>query len=246
MKFAIIAAGEGSRLHTEGAQEPKPLIKINGEYMIDRLIRVFAANGAKEVIVIVNKLTNLVKDHLTVHYDVITDGDMLGSRKYEALPVIRLVCKTTLSSMHSFYEISKYLSDDNFCLTTVDTIFDEHDFKDYILTFEKSDADGLMAVTDYVDDEKPLYVDVDTNMHIKGFFDESKSSRFVSGGIYCFSPKVIGTLKACIMAGQSRMRNFQKQLVCDGMYLRAYPFKKIVDVDHVGDIIKAEQFLATL
>ena len=39
MKFAIIAAGEGSRLSNEGACAPKPLIKINGEYALDILYR---------------------------------------------------------------------------------------------------------------------------------------------------------------------------------------------------------------
>ena len=43
--------------------------------------------------------------------------------------------------------------------------------------------------------------------------------------------------------GQSRMRNFQRGLVDDGMRLKAWPMKKIMDVDHAEDIVKAEQFL---
>jgi len=31
MKFAIIAAGDGSRLAQEGVTEPKPLVKVRGE-----------------------------------------------------------------------------------------------------------------------------------------------------------------------------------------------------------------------
>ena len=41
MKFAIIAAGEGSRLSQEGVTLPKPLVRIGGEAMIDRLLRIF-------------------------------------------------------------------------------------------------------------------------------------------------------------------------------------------------------------
>lgn len=43
--------------------------------------------------------------------------------------------------------------------------------------------------------------------------------------------------------GMSRMRNFQRQLVADGLKLKAYPFTKILDVDHASDIVKAENFL---
>ena len=47
----------------------------------------------------------------------------------------------------------------------------------------------------------------------------------------------------CMEKGMSRMRNFQRQLVADGLKLKAYPFTKILDVDHASDIVKAENFL---
>ncbi|EJW94426.1 protein containing Nucleotidyl transferase domain protein, partial [gut metagenome] len=56
MKYAIIAAGEGSRLQQEGVNLPKPLVRIGGESMIDRLIRIFRNNGAEEICIIVNTL----------------------------------------------------------------------------------------------------------------------------------------------------------------------------------------------
>ena len=39
------------------------------------------------------------------------------------------------------------------------------------------------------------------------------------------------------------MRNFQRQLIIDGLSIKAYPFEKIIDVDHIADIQKAENFL---
>ena len=56
MKYAIIAAGEGSRLQHEGIALPKPLVHICGEAMIDRLIRIFRQNGSTEIVIIVNTL----------------------------------------------------------------------------------------------------------------------------------------------------------------------------------------------
>ena len=52
MKFAIISAGEGSRLSQEGVALPKPLVQLNGVAMIDRLIQIFVRNGADKVVVI--------------------------------------------------------------------------------------------------------------------------------------------------------------------------------------------------
>ena len=44
MKFAVIAAGDGSRLASEGVSVPKPLAEVKGEKLIDRLIRIFMDN----------------------------------------------------------------------------------------------------------------------------------------------------------------------------------------------------------
>lgn len=232
MKFAIIAAGEGSRLSQEGVTLPKPLVRIGGEAMIDRLLRIFAANDADEIVVIVNRLHPETEHHLRL----LQAGSWRGR--------LRIVVKTTPSSMHSFFEISPFLCDAPFCLTTVDTIFREEEFADYIEQFRRSTADGLMAVTDFIDDEKPLYVGTDNDLNITGFFDENKDCQYISGGIYCLQPQAIETLRRCVASGQSRMRNFQRQLVKDGLALRAHVFSKILDVDHATDIRKAESFLS--
>ena len=232
MKFAIIAAGEGSRLSQEGVTLPKPLVRIGGEAMIDRLLRIFAANDADEIVVIVNRLHPETEHHLRL----LQAGSWRGR--------LRIVVKTTPSSMHSFFEISPFLSDAPFCLTTVDTIFREEEFADYIEQFRRSTADGLMAVTDFIDDEKPLYVGTDNDLNITGFFDENKDCQYISGGIYCLQPQAIETLRRCVASGQSRMRNFQRQLVKDGLALLAHVFSTIFDVDHETDIRKAESFLS--
>ena len=224
IKFAILAAGEGSRLAQEGVALPKPLVQIHGEAMIDRLIRIFMDCGAKEILIITNNLTDLTRKHLQEMVD-------------QGLSV-KYIVKTTPSSMHSFYELKPFLGEGKFCLTTVDTIFREAEFKQYLEEF------------------KPLWISTDKVGMITGFHDSQalfQSSaagkdgisvcKYISGGIYCLDEKAFTVLDRCIAEGQSRMRNFQRQLVFDGLKLQAYPFSKILDVDHAEDIQKAEDFL---
>lgn len=228
MKYAILAAGEGSRLEQEGVKVPKPLVSISGEAMIDRLIRIFNDNDAEEIYVIANNLAPQTQQHLR-------DMQIMDSK-------LHIVVETTPSSMHSFHALSRIMGKGRFCLTTVDTIFDERDFAQYIRTFQESDYDGLMAVTDYIDDEKPLWIETDRNLKITAFLDQGPT-KYISGGIYCLSDRVFPILDRCIANGMSRMRNFQRQLVAEGLRLKAYPFGKILDVDHAEDIAKAEIFL---
>ena len=69
---------------------------------------------------------------------------------------LRVVVKSTPSSMHSLYELSPFLDDEVFCAATVDTVFREQDFAGYVKALQRmcidSDADGLMAVTAHIDD----------------------------------------------------------------------------------------------
>ena len=238
MKYAIIAAGEGSRLAQEGVTAPKPLVKVQDEHLIDRLIRIFTDNHAEEIVVICNDHTTLVSRHLME-----MEEDGLHGR-----PVpLRFLVKSTPSSMHSFYELSRYLTDGPFVLTTVDTLFKEEEFKEYIASFRKAmtdGCDGVMGVTDYIDDEKPLYVGTDERMDVTGFYDDNACGcRFISGGIYGLATSAIDTLQRCMERGESRMRNFQRALIRDGRKLRAFTFSKVMDIDHATDIVKAERFL---
>ena len=100
-----------------------------------------------------------------------------------------------------------------------------------------------MAVTRFIDDEKPLYVSTDDDMNITAFLDDNKECKYVSAGIYGLTPQTINILKDCMANGESRMRNFQRALLRNGMRLKASDIGKTFDIDHASDIIKAEHFL---
>ena len=231
MNYAIIAAGEGSRLAQEGISKPKPLVELQGEPMIGRLINIMIRCHAESISIIVN-------EHMT---EVRTYLEQLE------LPVpLHLVIKSTPSSMHSFWHLSRVIPEGKFCLTTVDTIFREEDFRAYIEAFEADEShDGMWAVTPFVDDEKPLWVEVDEEMNITAFRDKGwDDACYVSGGIYAMTDAAFAVLDNCIDQGISRMRNFQRALVKAGKHLQAYSIAKIIDVDHADDIATAEAFLS--
>lgn len=256
MRFAIIAAGEGSRLRNEGVNVPKPLVTINGEHIIDRLVRIFCNNGASEIMIVCNDLYPEVVNHI---------------HEMSLRFPIRYVVKTTASSMHSLKELEPLLvpkgsaavinnENEKFIVTTVDTIFDEEAFTRYVNAFRASRADAFMAVTDYIDDEKPLYVDTRGSdsapylstdcgangiFPVHGFLDTHPDypCPYISAGIYGLTTKALDTLNRCILEGQHRMRNFQRGLLQDGLDVRAFLLGKVFDIDHVTDICKARLYV---
>ncbi len=229
MKLAIIAAGEGSRLRKEGILTPKPLLKLKGETLLMRHIRRAAEHGFSSVAVIVNAIYPELAEYLeTTHFP---------------LPIEKIV-KSTPGSMHSFYELRKFLRDEPFLLTTVDPVFKQDAFCRYIDTIKQNpDACGIMALTAFVDDEKPLWVTTDENMKILSYSSQKGDAQWVSAGFYFFTPTVIPLLEAAMDAGLVRMRDFQQYLLDRGCLLLGCDVDKVIDIDHADDIEKAEELI---
>jgi len=229
MDLAIIGAGESSRIKAEGWEGSKHMIKINGEYLIERIIRIARINGIKKVHCIINTHEQKLKEYLLTN-------------KF-GIPV-DLTIQDTLSSMHSLFALAPYLIKESFCLATTDSVFAESEFSEFInYSLQHADIDGALAVTRYIDDEKPLCVAMDEEDTILKFSDSKEGYNWATGGIYFFSPRIFDEMEYALEIGVSRLRNFLRLLVARGYTLKGFSFSKIIDVDHVADIKKAESFI---
>jgi len=229
MNLAIIAAGESSRIKAEGLKGSKHMIKINGEYLIERIIRIAVCAGIQKVHCIINSHEPELKEYLTT--------------KNFGVP-FNLAIQDTQSSMHSLFFLAPYLLQEPFCLATTDSVFLENDFSEFIAyAVAQKNIDGALAVTRYIDDEKPLCVAMDEGDTILKFSDSKEGYNWATGGIYYFSPRIFEEMKFAINCGISRLRNFLRLLVTHGYILKGCSFSKIIDVDHLSDIVKAEALL---
>ena len=232
MNFGIIAAGEGSRLKEEDADVSKPLISINGIPLIERLFAIAENNGADSINCIVNEESKDVHDYI-------------NNRQFK-IP-FNLIIKSTPSSLHSFFALAPLLKGKPFCLTTVDSIFNEEEFKTFLMDAKKeNNIDGVLAVTDFIDDEKPLCIETNDDMKILSFHDEAADHKYATGGIYFFKSDVFNVMKEAVNNNVMRLRNFLKQLLVKDFKLKAYPFSKMIDVDHLKDLAAAEEYLNSL
>jgi NDP-sugar pyrophosphorylase family protein len=102
-----------------------------------------------------------------------------------------------------------------------------------------------MAVTTFIDDERPLYVTtIDDGKTIDSFTDDApQHPHYVSAGIYAMRPTILPVLAQCIANGYS-LRQFQQALVDNGLRLCAYDLGTVIDVDHVSDIATANKYVS--
>jgi len=236
MNFAIIAAGEGSRLAQEGIPQPKPLVPLAGQPMIGRLLGIFLRQGAEHISVIVNERMIGVKAFLDEW------------QRLHSSVSLHVWVESTPSSMHSLAALCRIMPDGPFVCTTVDTIFKEEDFECFVKQFESKSTkekseEFCFVVTPYVDDEKPLWVCTDKEDRITAFTDQGPAP-YVSGGIYGMDRQtILPILDQCLSSGKARMRNFQRALLDSGIVIRASVINQVMDIDHKSDLEKAEQWL---
>ena len=77
----VLAAGRGTRMRSLTDERPKPLIKVNGRTLIDRILDKIVAYGINQSVVNTCYLGNLIKEALSER----TDISLIFSEEEEAL-----------------------------------------------------------------------------------------------------------------------------------------------------------------
>ena len=228
MKAGIIAAGLGERFRNAGFTTPKPLLVVAGKTLVERAIDAAAAAGAEEVALIVNAEYPEVKQYVRDH----------------RWPVpVRLTVKTTPSSMESFFMLEPYLRDSPFLLSTVDAITAKGSLEGLASAGLAAGPCGTLAVTSFVDDEKPLWVLLGAKAEIIALGPSAAESGWVTSGTYFFFPEVYAHVAEARRRKLGALRQFLALLLEKGEHLQGFRAGEAIDVDRPEDVAVAERFL---
>jgi NDP-sugar pyrophosphorylase family protein len=215
----ILAAGEGSRLQRDGFAAHKPLVKVAGVPLVERVARCLFAAGAESLTVIFNEEESDCAEHLS-----------------RVFPDARLdvFLKTTRSSLESLHEVLARMPGGPALVSTVDAFCAESAFVRFV---HEAVARGgtVLAVTPLVEDEKPLWVRRDETGRITEI--GSAQGDVVTAGVYLLSERVRSLAPPADLA---RLRDFLRWLVLEGEELYGVPISEVVDVDRALDVEMAE------
>ncbi len=226
MKAGLIAAGLGERLRQAGILVPKPLVRIAGTPLIDRVLGAVAAVGIREVACIFNEDADEVEAHC---------------RRNSHDLRLQVVRRTTPSSMESLFTLAPYLDEGPFLLLTVDAVFGPGVLREFLAAAARHpDADVVLAATDFVDDEKPLRLTVDANGRVTALGPAAATSPLVTAGFYVLHPRVFAEIEPARRANLNALRQWLAHLHRGGYRLYGARVARTVDVDRPEDIAVAE------
>jgi NDP-sugar pyrophosphorylase family protein len=184
--------------------------------------------GAGRVVVVVNDLYPQVAEYV--------------QKTIWPVP-LDLVVKTTPSSMESLFTLAPMLKE-LFLLLTVDLVCAPEVIRRFVRRCsEFPHAAGVLALTDYVDDEKPLRVIMDENSRILKLGESIRESPYITAGFYFFSPKIFDLISEARKRKLQALREFLGFILESGRALYGLPVGKTMDLDRPSDLEQVEDFL---
>ena len=229
MNLVIIETDNNSLIKTERLKRSKGLLKIKGEYLIERIIRIGQANGITRVFCIINSHEPKLE-----HY--------LSSNDF-GIPT-KLIVPDLKNPMHVLFALASIHNKEPFFLANANTVFLENEFSEFVTySLLQEDIDGVIAVTRKLNDEKPLGVAMNDEDVILKFNHSNEGYSWFNGGIYYFSPQLLIETNYAFQSGITGIEKLLQFLIDKGYVLKGFSFSKIIKAETAADIIIAEDLI---
>lgn len=230
-RAGVIAAGRGERLRAASAA-PKPLVRVGGRTLIDRVLASIAETGPSEVAIIINEESLAVRDHVA-----------RTRWPFE----LRWIVETTPSSMHSFLRVVETLARDGdpgpFLISTVDTVAPAGAYARFVDEAERHpDTAVTLALTTAIDDEKPLLARRD-GRRVVAIGAGAAGAAEATAGYYAVTSAVLAEADAARRDGLDALRKFLGRLLDRGYRVDGITMPDSIDVDRPLDVEVAERRL---
>lgn len=221
----VIAAGLGERLRSTGVI--KPLVPVLGAPLSAWVLRSLAKAGVADVTLLHNQ-----------------HGRALRARLPSEVPSLSFsfLEADTASSWESFRLVAKTLAEthDRFLMSTIDAIIPPAEVARFAAVC--GEQPGL-ALTSFVDDEKPLWADVEGDRVVR-LGPAARENKHVTAGLYYMTRAAVAGMPEA--RAFSSLREFLISLVEGGAPVKACVLSKTVDVDRPEDVREAESYLRSV
>lgn len=224
----IIAAGEGSRLREVAPGLPKPLVPVSGRPLCHWVAESLRRAGATELTILLNSRGSRVRESLAA-----------------AFPDLRwtFLQADTASSWESFRLVSGRLAQvcDRYLISTVDAIIPGTQVAHFASAMALSGARAGLALTHFIDDEKPLWAEMDPSGIVTSLgTSPGASPGLATAGLYYITRELaLGMPKA---GDHDSLRSYLSSMT-RAVPVSGWPLGRAIDVDRPEDLPRAEEAL---
>ena len=228
IEAGIIAAGDGTRLQASHPALIKPLIPIAGSPLCHWVAGSLRGAGIQSITLLHNSRGRGVPESLQ-----------------KAFPGLRwsFLDRDTASSWESFRLVARSLAGRaaSFIMSTVDALIPPEEVARFAREAGESSARAALALTSFVDDEKPLWADLNDQGLIEALGEKSLKRSSVTCGLYYMTSEL--ALEMPPAASHASLRSYWGALVSARVPVAGVLLSKTMDVDRPQDVQQAEAFL---
>ncbi|MBI5625288.1 MAG: NTP transferase domain-containing protein [Elusimicrobia bacterium] len=222
----IIAAGDGSRLKDAFPGTVKPMVPVAGRPLCAWIAAGLSAAGATSVTMISNTRCGPARRHLQT-----------------AFPGVawHFIVEDTGSSWESFRLVAGALSGErDFVVSTADALVPPEKTALFVSEMRRLGAACGLALTDFIDDEKPLWAELGPDGTVRALGPDCKVKELATSGLYYMTgPRARSLAEA---SAHASLRDFLTAETSLGA-VRGADLGKTVDVDRPEDVGPAEEFI---
>jgi len=230
MRGLILAGGIGTRLAATGVSVPKAAVPVANEPQIARLLNTFHRLHLSPIVAMMRA-------------DL---GAAMALARAVAPPQARVAPCFTPSSFHTLALGLEQLPPGPVLCSMVDTVMRRNDWsRVYQETVRQlaAGADAVLAVTPFVDDERPLWVARDEGGMIQALSDEPLATPCVTGGVYGLGEAARNAAALALEADTPSMRGFLRAALTQGLKIGTVEIARIIDLDRKSDLDIANAWL---
>ena len=227
-RVGIIAAGNGSRLKSSHPGTIKPLVPINNLPLCHWIAGSLQEAGLADFTVLFNSQGRPAQDYL---------------RRTFPGPRWTFLERDTSSSWESFRVVAATLakSAEDFLISTIDALIPPSEIRRFLDEARRIAAPVALALTSFVDDENPLWADLE-NDRVTALGAGAHRKTHATCGLYYLTTEAVRTLPPAKAHGS--LREYLSTLVSAGR-TAGIVLSKTLDVDRPEDVRQAEAFVCS-
>jgi dTDP-glucose pyrophosphorylase len=219
----LMAGGEGRRLRPLTENTPKPMLRLGGKPILERLITSFKSKGFSNFYISLNYKGEQIKEYFG-------GGESLGVN----IKYLEEIDKMGTAGALSLIEEQQSMP----LLVMNGDILTGVDFEDLLNYHIKREASATMCIREY-GMEVPFGVVGLSKSNIVSIEEKPVQQFYVNAGIYVINPEVIDYIPG---DRRTDMTNVFEKLVADKKTILSYPIREYwMDIGKPEDFIKAEE-----
>jgi len=224
----VIAAGAGLRLTRGRPGVVKPLVPVAGRPLSHWVVAGLGSAGAGSITVLTNGRGGGLPPSLSAAFPGISFDFMTAD---------------TGSSYESFVLVCRRLAGraDAFLVSCVDAVADPGDVSRFWERCRASRPDAGLALTARLDDDAPLWADVDAAGRVTALGEDARRRRLATCGLYYMTRGLAERLPE--PPAHARLRDYWRALVASGARVRGAVLAEAFDVDRPEDVAAVEERL---